>query len=54
MKEKTILSYISDKRIIYRIIVQDHIIQLRALGNKVAALTGRGTILIFDLDTKHQ
>ena len=32
--------------------IDEHIVSMKAIGNRLALLTGRGTVIIFDFDTK--
>lgn len=47
---KSTLYYFSDQKMQYRINVSDHIVTMSAISNRVGVLTGRGTVLVFDLD----
>jgi hypothetical protein len=46
---KSSLSLISSKKLIYRITVNEHLLLLKTIGNKLAALTGKGTVFIMNL-----
>ena len=50
---KSSLSFISNKKLIYRININEHIMLLKSIGNRVAALTGKGTVLVLNFPTNH-
>lgn len=45
---------INNKKILYRISVSEHLHVLKSIGNKVAALTGKGTVIIINMETYSQ
>jgi hypothetical protein len=51
---KSILSFISNKKILHRISVNEHLHLLKSIGNKVAALTGKGTVIIINIEANHR
>lgn len=53
-KGKTLLSIFSQKKLSYRVIINQHIVSMKSVSNRVAALTGKGNIIIFSLPMKSQ
>jgi hypothetical protein len=47
---KSILYYFSDKKLQYKININDHIITMKSISNKVGILTGRMTIIMLDIE----
>ena len=47
---KTILTLIHNKKILQRITVSEHLYRVKCIGNRVAALTGKGTAIILSID----
>jgi hypothetical protein len=50
-KGKSYLHYVCDKKVQYRVNIPEHIVALKAISNRLAILTGRGTVQIIDLDS---
>jgi len=48
---KSQLLYFQNRKLLYKVVVNHHIMSLKAVANRVALLTGRGTIFIADFDT---
>lgn len=51
---KTILTLIQNRKVLQRITVAEHLYRLKSIGNRVAALTGKGTGIIFNIDTNNR
>jgi hypothetical protein len=46
---RSILHYIKNKKLNYQVTINEHIMDLKSVSNKVGMLTGKGTILIADM-----
>jgi hypothetical protein len=49
---RSLLHYIKNKKIHYQIAINEHVVALKAVSNRVGILTGRGTILVADLEVR--
>jgi aspartate-semialdehyde dehydrogenase len=48
---KSAVYYFNNKKMQCKINVSDHVVAMRSICNRVGVLTGRGTVLVFDLET---
>lgn len=48
---KSSLYYFNNKKMQCKINVSDHVVVMSSIKNRVGVLTGRGTVLVFDLET---
>jgi hypothetical protein len=53
-KGRSVLHYFRNKKLQYRVNVDEHIVAMKSVNNRTALQTGRGTVLIVDLETNLQ